>query len=99
MRSHWTPRYALNRALSAWFYFRHPEAPWLTPQSIALLDAWLKPSHRGIEWGAGRSTVWVGRRVAHLLSIECDPQWHAWVSSRAPATVDCRYFDYFSGDQ
>jgi len=42
----------------------------------------LRPEHRGLEWGAGRSTLWFATRVAALRSIEHDPFWYDWVATR-----------------
>lgn len=53
----------------------HPDEPWITKQAVATLSSWLKPTDRGLEWGAGRSTAWFARRVAHVTSVESDPVW------------------------
>jgi predicted O-methyltransferase YrrM len=54
---------------------RNPSAPWLTRQMIAVLDTWLKPDDVGIEWGSGRSTLWLASRVAHLTTVEENAEW------------------------
>jgi len=54
---HRTSRYILCRALDIWYRKRHPDHPWLTPQAISILDSWLMPGDKGIEWGSGRSTL------------------------------------------
>jgi predicted O-methyltransferase YrrM len=58
---------------------RHPEKPWLTPAANALLPTLLRPTDRGLEWGSGRSTLWLSQRLAHLTSVESDRGWHARV--------------------
>lgn len=40
----------------------------------------LRPSDVGAEFGAGRSTLWLARRCAHLISVEHDTAWQARVS-------------------
>lgn len=40
----------------------------------------LRPSDTGVEFGSGRSTLWLARRCAHLTSIEHDQVWHEKVS-------------------
>ncbi len=50
--------------------------PWLTRQAVEILDSRLKPSDVGLEWGSGRSTVWLAHRVAHLTSIEHNVRWY-----------------------
>jgi predicted O-methyltransferase YrrM len=61
------------------FRRRHPEAPAIVANAVILLDNWLRPTDRGLEWGSGRSTIWLASRVAHLLSVEHNPVWHARV--------------------
>ncbi len=72
---HWTPRYIYNRLAVIIYLIRRPDTPWLTQTSIAMLESWLRPTDRGLEWGSGRSTAWFAARTAHLRSIEHDPQW------------------------
>ena len=63
--------------LNKWLFERQfPDAPWLAESAVYLLDTWLRPTDRGIEWGAGRSTVWFASRVEHLTSIESNQQWY-----------------------
>ena len=57
----------------------HRDAPWLTRDAIALLENWLAPEFVGLEWGAGRSTLWFARRVAALITVEHAPDWFARV--------------------
>lgn len=82
---HRTPRYLGDRMALAWYEHRHPQAPWLTREAVRFLDSWLRPSDRCFEWGAGRSTRWIGERVARLRSIEHDQGWFEEVRS---ATFD-----------
>jgi predicted O-methyltransferase YrrM len=78
---HWTPRYIRDRVRQMLYQRAHPDAPWLTPEAIRLLDSMLRPSDVGAEFGSGRSTLWLARRCAHLTSAEHDEAWHARVSS------------------
>lgn len=83
MRSfrHWTPRYLFDRVNLLWHEQLHPEAPWLTSQMVEILSCWLKQDDVGLEWGAGRSTVWFAHRVNRLISVEHSRQWHRKVVS------------------
>lgn len=74
--SHWTPKYIRDRISLAWYEKQHPEAPWLTNTAISILSNYLKKTDIGIEWGAGRSTVWIGSRIQKLTSIESDLDWY-----------------------
>jgi hypothetical protein len=78
MRSfrHWTARYLFHRVVDIVYRRSHPDHPWLTPNAISILEAWLQTTDVGFEWGGGRSTFWFGRRVRHLTSIEHDPVWY-----------------------
>jgi predicted O-methyltransferase YrrM len=72
-----------RRSLNLASNFAHPNWPWLTPQAVRFLDLWLKPTDTVFEWGAGRSTLWIARRVRQITSVEHDPAWFARVKSRA----------------
>ena len=76
------PRYVADRVRLAVHQRLHPDAPWLTARATAFLGRWLSPDHVGIEWGSGRSTLWIAERVRHLLSVEHDAAWHSSVSAR-----------------
>ncbi len=78
---HWTPRYIYNRLKLMAYERQHPSAPWLTLAMVDFLESWLKPEDHGIEWGSGRSTIWFAERVASIVSVEHDPEWHRRVSA------------------
>lgn len=61
----------------------HPDWPWLTRDAVRFLDLWLKPTDVVFEWGSGRSTVWLARRVAKVISIERNSLWYATVKHLA----------------
>ena len=44
-----------------------------------MLESLLLPSDVGLEFGSGRSTIWLARRVRFLTSVEHDAGWHALV--------------------
>jgi predicted O-methyltransferase YrrM len=91
---HWTPRYIHDRSRQALYQRGHPDAPWLTPEAIRLLDSMLRPIDVGAEFGSGRSTLWLARRCARLTSVEHDDAWHARVAgtlaSAGLTNVDCQ---------
>jgi hypothetical protein len=93
MRSfrHWTARYLLERVKEARYRRRNPDAPWLTPAAIDILDSWLAPGDVGLEWGSGRSTAWIGRRVARLVSVEHHAGWYEKVRVGLPPSVELRH--------
>ena len=76
------PSYLIPRLRQLAFCRRFPDAPWLTESAIYLLDAWLKPTDIGLEWGSGRSTIWFARRLKHLTSIEANRTWYDQIHAR-----------------
>jgi len=99
MRSvgHLTPRYVVNRLLDMRYQASNPTHPWLTPDSIHLLEALIKPTDVGVEYGSGRSTQWFAKRVANLISVETSDQWFGMVSKKLDdnnvMNVDYRFVD------
>ncbi len=82
LSSHRTPRYVLARLREIFFQQRNPGAPWLGPQAVRTLEQLLGPEQSGLECGAGRSTLWVARRVHFLESWEEDGDWFRRVAAR-----------------
>lgn len=84
MRSirHWTPRYVVDRLRQLAYQRWHPEAPWLTRDMIELLGPRLTRAHRGLEWGAGRSTLWLAARLGSLVSVEHDETYYGRVRAQ-----------------
>jgi predicted O-methyltransferase YrrM len=70
------PPYAINRMAQMRFAALNPWAPWLTAAAITALQDLLKPADVGFEFGSGRSTVWLARRVRFLYSMEHVPEWY-----------------------
>jgi hypothetical protein len=87
------PRYFYSRLVVMVDQAVHPDDPWLTRSAIDQLKRYLKPTMKGFEWGSGRSTVWFGRRLGHLVSIEHDPTWHARTVERL-AAIGLHNVDY-----
>lgn len=51
------------------------ELPWLPFRVIDRLDRHLQPSSRVFEFGGGGSTLWFGKRVDTVVTVEHDPDW------------------------
>jgi len=73
---HWTFRYLFNRFKLFLFERKNPNFPWLTKTAIKFLNDFLKPSDTGVEFGSGRSTLWLASRVKHITSIEHYEGWY-----------------------
>src|SRR3989338_6779055 len=97
MRSlrHWTPRYVVNRLRVLAYKRLHPGEPWLTRDMVELLKTRLTGAHRGLEWGAGRSTLWLAARLGSLVSVEHDEaycrQVQAALEKKGLRNVDLRF--------
>ena len=77
---HWSPHYLFHRLLEKHYRRQNPHLPWLTQAANRMLDTYLLPGDRGLEYGSGRSTLWFARRVAALTSVEHNPVWHQRVA-------------------
>lgn len=64
--------------------------PWLTYPAIAFLAKAVRPEFRVFEFGCGSSTVWWGRRVSEVHSIDHDPYWLERYKVQCGANVDIR---------
>lgn len=82
-----------RRAYSRLYQRLHPNDPWLSPKAIRFIDRALVADGLGLEWGSGRSTTWLARRVARLISVEHDPEWFHFVERRVEGlpNVDLRF--------
>jgi hypothetical protein len=72
---HWTLQYVKDRIVRMAHEMLHPDWPWLPPAAVKYLRKQLWHDATGLEFGSGRSTVWLARRVAMLLTTEHSPYW------------------------
>lgn len=79
---HLSPRYIKNRIMVLWDQCQHPKNPWLTADSVKLLEQLLQPSDVGVEFGSGRSTIWFVNRVKQLTSIENNSVWYESIKKK-----------------
>ena len=70
--SHWSPRYIVNRLIWAVDEHQNSDKPWFNPMANRLLSTLLRPTDQGLEWGSGRSTLWLAKHLGHLTSVEDD---------------------------
>ena len=57
------------------------ESPWLTPASIEFLGKVLNKDMRGLEYGSGRSTLFISEKIGNLISVEHDRSWYSHVTT------------------
>jgi SAM-dependent methyltransferase len=82
----------LRGALSGAFVGAGPNAmdqgddqPWLVPEAIPFIESRLKPGMVALEWGAGRSTLWLARLGLAVVSIEARDDWVTEAKARVGA--------------
>lgn len=49
--------------------------PWWTSDSVAWLDRFLNKDSKVLEFGIGRSTLWLSDRVGNLVSVDDNEEW------------------------
>jgi hypothetical protein len=86
------PIWTVRRALYKIYEMRHPDEPWIAQGAVRFCDQNLRRDQAGLEWGSGRSTKWFAERLARLVSVEFDPEWHQKVtqSLAGMSNVECR---------
>lgn len=57
--------------------------PWLTYPMIHLLNERLTREMTVFEYGGGNSTLYFGDRVRDVTTVEHNPEWHAYLKSKA----------------
>ena len=82
IRRYHTPKFVLARLRQIAFQMRNPSVPWLTSQSILILNQLIRSSDTCVEFGSGRSTLWLASRCAKLISIEHDNTYFEIVSKQ-----------------
>jgi len=72
-----------------------PCYPWLNAGAVRFLAGRLRPEMTGFEWGGGRSTAFVAKRVARLVSVEHKAKWRRRVDAllvrEGLGNVECRF--------
>jgi len=61
-----------------YFYcnFTHKNFPWLTQDANKWLNNNLNENFLGLEFGSGRSTLWLSGKIKHLISVEHNSSWY-----------------------
>ena len=76
--------YRFKRPLLKWrfntYQKKNAHKPWLTPDAIEALEALLKKTDVGLEYGSGRSTKFFAERLNHLTSVEHHEGWFEQVN-------------------
>jgi len=70
---YWSPWDLWNRTRLGLHRTLHPDSAWFPRSAMGVLSKMLKSHHVGLEWGSGKSTLWLAKRIKHLTSVEDDP--------------------------
>lgn len=81
MRSfiHWNPKYIKDRISTLFYEKTCPNHPWLTRSANEFIESYLSSSDIGLEFGSGRSTIWLAKRIEKLTSVEHHKEWSSKV--------------------
>ena len=96
MKKHLTPRYVFNRLQLIRYQKKHPTRPWLTSESIDILNQMLKQTDIGLEFGGGRSTGWFLNRVSELVTLEQNIEWSRYLAEKHREYISSRKLQMFS---
>jgi SAM-dependent methyltransferase len=61
----------------------HPRLPGWPYPAVGAIEALLQPDWRVLEFGSGRSSLWLGDRCAEVVSIESSAVWAAYVQKKS----------------
>ena len=50
--------------------------PWMSRDEIGMIEGYLKPSFKMLEYGSGGSTLYFSRLVKEYYSVEHDVEWY-----------------------
>ncbi|MCF8469393.1 MAG: class I SAM-dependent methyltransferase [Parvibaculum sp.] len=85
LKPHWSVRYFMDRSRLRRWERKNPGCPWFTPPAVEILESWIKPTDTVLEYGSGRSTVWLAKHAQKVVSVEQSPEWFQIVKDRLVA--------------
>jgi predicted O-methyltransferase YrrM len=62
---------------------RNSTAPWLCPETVEFLEQRLNKAMVGLEFGSGRSTLWLAQRLSSVASVEHNYNWYRRTADEA----------------
>lgn len=84
---HLTPYYIYQRIALIVYEKLNPNQPWITKESIDLINRLLKKTDVGVEFGSGRSTKWFLDRMNNLLSVESNKDWYEQIKDECKSEI------------
>lgn len=91
---HLTPKYVYHKICVILYEKKYPNHPWLTKQSVSLLNTMLSSQDIGVEFGSGRSTKWFLKKISHLTSVENKKDWYQKVEAACDLEIKNERLDY-----
>lgn len=82
IKKHISISYIVSRLKQILYFKKYPDNPWMTKDSVNLLEQLIKKTDVGLEYGSGKSTKWFAMRCKHLTSIEHNKEWFEIVSRK-----------------
>jgi len=77
----------------------HRPLPWVTYGFIDFISDRLTKNMDIFEYGSGNSTLWYGKKVKSVSSIEHDKLWYESIENRMPQNVNLHYQELvYAGD-
>lgn len=74
---------SLGLKMATRLFGTRPRRPWWPYPAVNAIEAVLQPDWRVLEFGSGRSTLWLADRCAEVVSIESSPVWAAFVQKKS----------------
>lgn len=65
--------------------------PWITYPAIDILSARIHKNMRVFEFGSGNSTLWWGKFVREVNTVEHDQRWYEKIKCTMPTNVDLKH--------
>lgn len=98
LKDFYSLKYIYSR-IRYYFYcnYTHKDHPWLTQKANEYLSKYLQQNHTGLEFGSGRSTIWISKKVKHITSIEHNQDWYFKVNKKL-IQKDIRNINYIKSD-
>ena len=86
---------ALLRTIAEKFGYKGSPLPWWPAPVIRVVAGLIKPDWQVLEFGSGRSTLWLAEHAGHVTAMEDHPEWYKRVTteilSRNITNVDYRF--------
>ncbi len=74
------PKALMLRILGELYRRTRPAEPWISYKAVRFCEVILHSEMIGYEWGSGNSTLWFGKRLKKLTSIEHSSHWYRVIS-------------------